>query len=248
MPMKNPFVAGGKLHGLWLGFGAVRRQMALHGCIERLIESGVDARAPGVALELYRHWGDPLDQARESYLRSCFAEFDQTRESIYVAGASLMTLVLGAVGTTGESRKVWCFEQDPHWSAVVRSWINQYKIKNTYVIAAPPALSANLVRYTIDTKRLPKNFSLVLCEGSRATPKSVISTLHHLSGHLSTVFTVLARKVSLDRDGPILKQWAQKNNATFVVVNKRDGFIKISRRTLARRAAPQDAIVEVVHQ
>ena len=119
-----------------------------------------------------------------------------------MSGASAMTLVMGAVGSQGDTTKLWCFEQDKQWGQVIRTWLQQYEIRNTFLICAAPYLSQNLVRYQLDTKRLPKDFDLVLCEGSSGTPANPLSTLLQFGDHLAPTFTMLARKVNVEKDGP----------------------------------------------
>lgn len=209
---------------------AASRRTALHNCVLDLIDKGADPKSSNTAVKLYDLWGDTLDPARESFVRSCLMECENAEGHVLMSSASLMTLVLGAVSANDRNRTVWCLEQDQHWTNVMRSWLDQYAIKGTYVISAPPAVRGGLVHYKIDTKHLPRNIGLVMCDGLSASPSSTLSTLLSVSPHLAENFTVFARKVRLDEDGALLKRWAAKNDATFVVVNKRDGFVKISRR------------------
>lgn len=242
MSFKNPFEPGGWFHQQGVRFKAMRTRMeaskrrnALHKKVVSLIGKQSDPRAAQLAVDLYELWGDPLDQARESYVRSCLKEFESAEGHVLVSSASLMTLILGAVSANDRGRNVWCLEQDPHWTNVIRSWLAQYAIKGTYVISAPPTVRGGMVRYRVDTKHLPKNIGLILCDGSSATPGSALSTLLSIGPHLAPEFTVFARKIRVDEDGPLLKRWAMKNDATFVVVNNRDGFVKISRRDGAKQ-------------
>ena len=224
----NRIAADTIFHRLWFRVAALRRQIALGRCIETLISKGAGPRAPAIANTLYELWGDPLDQVRESYLRSCIIEFGEANGSVLMSGASMTTLILAAIGMSREPRKFFCFEEDQHWCAVIKSWLNQYKIQNTYMINAATSLTSKSVRFSVETKQLPKDFGLILCEGSRASPKSVISTLQTFSKQLGSSFTILARNVKIEKDEPVLKKWASENNATYVVVDKLDGFIKIA--------------------
>ena len=237
MSLKNPFEEGGRLHNLRTRMQARRtraeatkRRNLLHKRIMNLIARNTGPRAANAAVELYELWGDTLDPAREAFVRSCLSEFETTSGHALISSASLMTLVMGAVSDGDRDRTVWCLEQNAHWTNVMRSWLDQYAIRGTYVIAAPSTVRGGMVRYRIDTRHLPQNIGMVVCDEVGASPGATLSTLLSIAPHLAPEFTLFARKVRLDEDGPLLRRWAMKNDATFVAVNQRDGFIKISRR------------------
>ncbi|MBD3649589.1 MAG: hypothetical protein HUJ31_19525 [Pseudomonadales bacterium] len=249
MELNNPFGPDSRIGKFWrrrtallrARFSAQRQQAALHKCFLQLMAAGPDnPRTPGIALKLYELWGDPLDQARESYLRSCLKEFDESEGHVLVSSASLLGLILGALSNGDKDRTVWCLEEDPHWTHVLRSWLKRYGIKGTHVISAPVTVKAGTVRYRIHPRHLPRNIGLVLCDAPSASPGSALSMLLSVSGNFASDFTLLARKIRAG-DGSLMKRWTMKHDATFVMVNKRDGFIKISRRrdrplTLSERA------------
>lgn len=252
MALTNPFSKDGRLRQGWqrrtaiwrARFTASRQQARLHKCILNLMAHGGEPRASSIALDLYGLWGDPLDPARESYVRSCLAEFNDADGPVLVSGANLMTLILGAVSTGDKNRPLWCLEEDPHWTNVMRSWIRRYGIKGTHVISVPPVVKGGTVRYKIDTKHLPRNIGLVLCDAPGPSASSALSTLLTIGGNLSPHFTLLARRLRSD-DGSLIKRWAMKHGATFVALNKRDGFVKISRRANQQAETPERATFRI---
>lgn len=244
--MKNPFGKSGAIYKVWKRGNGVRRYLALDKSIETLIAREIDSHTVDTAAELFRQWGDPLDEAGETYLRSCVLEYAGGKGSVLIAGVSALTLAIGAAGHGSESeRNIWCFEQDLHWIHVIRQWLEQFQIKGTFLIYAPAVILQNMVRYRIDTRRLPSDFSLVICEGGKGTPRNPLSTLQHFGDHLAASFTLLARRVNIDDEGPMLMQWAKDHGATFVVINKKDGFIKVSRRAVAKQ--PDSMIESDIH-
>lgn len=248
MERKNLFGPGSRFQQFWSGlralkprWAAFRHQAALHKCMLQLIARGSDPRAAGIALKLFKLWGDPLDQPRESYLRSCLREFHEVDGPVLVSGASLMVLILGAISAGDKNRTIWCLEQNPHWANVLRSWIDRYGIKGTYIINAPATVKSGIVRFRVDVNDLPNNIGLVLCDGPRASAGSAFSTLLTVGTSLSPAFTIFARKIKIDSEGPLIKRWALKHGATFVLLNKGDGFAKISRRELQQSLRPETA-------
>ena len=65
--------------------------------------------------ELYAFWGDPLGPSDEQFLRSALAEANAAEGPILLSGASLLTLILGALcdkaPTPGKDKQVWCLER-----------------------------------------------------------------------------------------------------------------------------------------
>ena len=233
MQIQNPFRSEGRLgqywHTRWARWSAAKHNRAVHKCILQLLEQGDSPAATGIALQLYELWGDPLDPARESYLRSCLAEFSEARGAVLLSSASLMTLILGAIAAGDKRRTIWCLEQNTHWINVLRTWIKRYDIKGTHIINTHPFVKGGMVRYRIDAKHLPRNIGLVLCDSPAPSPGATLSTLVTVGNNLAPAFTVFSRRLKSD-DGPLIKRWASKHDATFVLINKRDGFAKIARR------------------
>lgn len=221
------------------GFRALRAQAALFERVRgfdrsmRKLLGAADEPPPLAAVaELYAHWGDPPTQGTENFLRSCLAEAGRAEGPIVQCGASLLTLVLGGLCDNGEkTRQLWCLEHDSHWANVMRSWITQYRIGSAHVITSRARMFDGYVWYGVDTQRLAKGISLILCEGARTTPQGIIGALNRLDGRLGTEFTVLARGVSRGDDLRELKTWAELQRASCVVVDRQEGFVKLSRRT-----------------
>jgi hypothetical protein len=182
--------------------------------------------------ELYAHWGDPLPQSAEGFLRSCLAEAARAEGPIVQCGSSALTLVLGSMcdGAGQRTRQLWCLEHDPHWSNVLRSWLTQYRIGASHVITSRPQLFNDYVWYSVDPARLADRIALLLCDGARETPRGVVGALQRLGGRLAPQFTVLARKVSRAEDLRRLNEWAVSHGAACVVVDRQEGFVKIARR------------------
>jgi hypothetical protein len=205
-------------------------------CMRKLCNSPGEPATMSTIAELYAHWGDPLPQGAEGFLRSCLAEADRAEGAVVQCGASLLTLVLGSRCQASErpARQLWCLEHDAHWSSVVRSWLTQYRIRATHVITSRPQMFDRYVWYSVDPARLADRISLVICEGSRATPQGIVGTLQRLGDRLAPHFTVLARKVSKPDDLKQLGDWAKARDAACVVVDRQEGFVKLTRRPSAR--------------
>jgi hypothetical protein len=190
--------------------------------------------------ELYAFWGDPLNPADEQFLRSCLAEASLADGPIMLAGASLLTLVLGALCDRApiKGKQVWCLESDRHWANLIRSWLTEYRVNGAHVIQSQPRLFDDFVWYAVDTGRLAKTYRLLICDGARSTPKGVIGTVRRLGERFDSRFTLLARNV---RDTAVLRElngWAKEHQATFALIDKQEGFVKLTRNASA--TVPED--------
>lgn len=208
----------------------VERLLKLHKCAARLVGLDDQPRAEETAVELYHHWGDALNDTRESFVRGCMRAFSEQEGNVVLSSASLLTFILGAVSEGDNSRRVWCLEHDAHWTNTIRNWIARYRISGAYVIRAPIAVIGGMVRYQILTRHLPRNITMLVCERTGAAPGATLSTLVTVGPHLADEFTIFARRVDISAEAPLIKRWATKHGARFVVVDAREGFIKVTRR------------------
>jgi hypothetical protein len=221
------------------GLRALRTQAAMFErfrgfdrCMRKLGANPQDPVPFSAVAELYAHWGDPLDQSAEGYLRSCLAHAVHAQGPIVQCGGSVLTLVLGKLcDAQGSSTgRVWCLESDGHWANTLRSWLTQYRIGSAHVINSRAHMFEGYVWYAVDTARLADRVSLVLCDGARATPSGIIGAVQRLHTRLAPDFTLLARKVTRAEDLKQLHLWAKSHDAACVVVDRQEGFVKVSRR------------------
>ena len=216
----------------------LRAQVAFHSrqhgfdrCMKLILDPDRQISGSQIA-ELHAHWGDPLSPADEQFLRSCLAEAASASGGILLAGANLLTLILGGLCAKPSSAasQVWCLEHDRHWANLTRSWLTEYRISTAHVIHSPARLFGDYVWYGVDTGRLAKAYQLVICDGARATPKGVVGAVDRLASRLDQRFTILARNVKETSALRGLNDWAKDQNAKFAVIDKQAGFIKLSRQ------------------
>ena len=210
------------------------RQHGFDKCMQQMLDPEQNI-TPSLVADLHAYWGDPLTPADEQFLRSCLAESSAASGPILLAGAGLMTLVLGAAcARVGKpSSQLWCLENDRHWANLIRSWLTEYRISTAHVIHSPAKLFRDHVWYSVDTGRLARSYGLLICDGARSTPRGVVGTLKRLGNRLDPGFTVLARNV---KEGAVLRMlntWAGSNDAKFALIDKQEGFIKLTRQAAA---------------
>ena len=230
---------------------ALRAQAAFHGrqhafdrSMRKLLREDGRRIPDTIVANLYANWGDPLTQNDEVYLRSCLAEAAVAEGAILQCGTSLMTLLLGTVCDRADSKSkhLWCLEHDEHWANVIRSWLTEYRIQKAHMISARAEMFEGYAWYGVNTDRLAKKYSLVICDGARATPSGVIGAIKQIDSKLAKNFVILARSISKPGELKFLAAWAKARGASFALVDKSAGFVKLSQQALSREtAAPQTA-------
>ena len=214
------------------------RQHGFDRCMQRIVDVHQRPISIGAIAEAFAYWGDPLSPGDESYVRSCIAEIGATQGAVLQCGAGLSTLVLGAACAGDKrERQVWCLEHDRHWASTIRSWLTEYRVANTHVIHSRAQMFDGFSWYSVDTGRLAKSYSLVLCEGVRASPRGAFGALRKLEGRLAPAFVLMAREAGSQAELKLLKTWADANGAKFVILDSQGGFVKISRQAPAQAAA-----------
>lgn len=219
------------------------RQHAFDKCMLQMLDA--DQRPTGTQIaELYAYWGDPLTPSDEQFLRSCVAEVNAASGPVMLCGASLLTLILGALcdQDTVKSKQVWCLESDKHWANLIRSWLTEYRINAAHVIQSPSRLFDDCVWYAVDTGHLAKSYQLIICDGARSTPKGVMGAITRIDARLDERFTILARNVKGDVAAlQTLAGWAKDHGATFALIDKQQGFVKITRQPARTATTGQPA-------
>jgi len=123
----------------------------------------------------------------------------------------------------------------------MRSWLTEYRICSAHIIHSRAKLYGDYVWYSLGPERLAKSYSLLICDGTRATAQGVIGTISRLAGRLERDFVILARNVTSPADLKLLAAWAKKRDAACVMVDKKEGFIKIASKIEALPPLPESS-------
>ncbi len=208
------------------------RQHGFDRAAHQLVAGNNIAATERLAAQLFAHWGDPLAQADERFLRSVLAEARAADGAVLQCGTSLTTLILGSICDQDDQPKkqLWCLEADPHWANMVRSWLTEYQINSAHVIHSAAKLFKSYVWYSLDPNRLAREYHLVICDGNRASVKGAVATVHRIADRLAQQFVILIRNVGSSADMKELAAWAKTRDATCVLVDKAEGFVKIASR------------------
>lgn len=219
--------------GPWVSrVNAYQRQYQMDRQLRRLFETVPNGLSEEQLIELWQTWGDNLPASRLPYIRTSISEAARCPGPILQCGSSLSSILIGILCHQAEApaKHLWILEHDPHWGNVIRSWLERYEISKAHVISAPADQFDDFVWYVLDTSRLPKNFALVLCDGSAALPSSAKGVVQRMSDHLDHRCVILARNTKRPRDLKHLASWAKSRRAPFLVQDAAEPFVKVALR------------------
>jgi hypothetical protein len=220
-------------------FDVLFRHYQFDARVRSMRDSKDDATILRLLPELYALWGTPLSRSAQSFLQSCIAHAKSCSGHVLQCGSSLDTLVLGIVCARQPETKthLWCLEHDQQRANLIRSWLTDYGISSVHVIVARPQMFADHVWYKVDTSQLPKNFSLAVCEGGHSTPRGVVGLIAKMQDKMGDDSVILAQHVREAKDHEYLTQWATEHKSNCVLVDRTEGFFKISSATTKSPAA-----------
>ncbi|MFT7654726.1 MAG: hypothetical protein ACI9ON_003261 [Limisphaerales bacterium] len=187
--------------------------------------------------DLFAHWGDPLQAAGESYLRSCIAHTSVSSGHILQCGVGLSTLLLGIANARLNyvDNHLWALTDDPHNANVIRSWLSQYQVTNTHIVVCQPHIFDGYVWYGVNTKQLPQGFTLALSDGGRACVSGAVGLVYRMGEKLGTDSVILSRNLKKREDQAMVFDWAKSNQLNCVVVDKSSGFLKVTKAVTKNR-------------
>ncbi len=198
---------------------------------------------------LYRDWGDSLSEDDWQFTNKCVDEALLTDGPILQCGSSLGTFVLGAVchASVSPNKHLWTLEHHTHWGNLIRARLAQYAIDKAHVINTPSEIFDDFVWYVVDPSKLPDNFKLVICDGSRALPSSVQGLLTRLGDRLDHRCVILVRNIKRPKDLNFLAKWAKQRGAPYILDGKEHPYVKIALRDQRPEAALKEDRINTVY-
>ena len=203
------------------------RRLTLFRAIRNVLQKPTSTLTDALIDDLLETWGDSSMYARDPFLRSVMVEVASASSPILQCGASALTLLIGIVCHKLD-KHLWVLEHSTHWANVVRTRLKHYGVSNTHIITAPADMFDGYVWYGIDLSRFPKDFSLVVCDGSSAQPSGLRGVLDNLPDHLADRAVLLCRDMRKSRDLKYVASWAKERNAAFVKTGKQEPYVKVA--------------------
>jgi len=212
------------------------RQYRFDRAIRAALTSGGPANLePQWVTDILAGFGDTSLSAEDPYVTAVLTSAATIEGPILQCGAGPMTLLLALV-MQRRSDYLWTLEHNPSWAQCLRSLMARYDIRSGNLLQAPAEAFGDHIWYVLDTKQLPREFGLVLCDASNVLPTGLRGVVRRLDKQLSQRCVLLVRNSTRPKDLDFASKWAKQRNAPFILNDKGDPFVKIALRNEAKEA------------
>ena len=184
-------------------------------------------RSPGVVLStvyfelLAWAWGNRAYIAEIEYLRGIGERVREATGSILECGSGLSTLVTGAL-ISGSATILYALEHDRDWFAKISATVAKLKLKNVQVVYAPLRDFGEFCWYDVREADLPRDISLVLCDGPPGTTKGGrYGLLPVMRTHLVPGTSILIDDYSRAEERLVVDRWIAEFGGSRTVVGSR---------------------------
>ena len=160
-------------------------------------------------------WGNEGYSAEHEYLSALVVYARKMRAPVLECGSGLSTLLLG-IAAQRNGNKVWTLEHHPEWAERMKKSLNKFGIESVELCVAPLREYDEFDWYDAPLERMPRNFSMVVCDGppgaTRGGRYGLIPLMREL---LPAGCVILADDASRQDEQAILGKWAKELGAEF---------------------------------
>ena len=173
-------------------------------------------------------WGNKSMSAWEDFIQSALRHARETNGPILECGSGLSTVLLGiAADRTG--RKLFSLENDSFWASRVRGILRKYGISNVEILASELRSYGEYTWYNPPLDMLPKDFSLVVCDGPPGdTPGGRYGLLPLMRSRLKPGCIILLDDAHRPAEREIAARWARELGTSFTIEGSDKPFIRLS--------------------
>jgi hypothetical protein len=191
--------------------------------------------SPGSALaadsdlipELISAWGNSGWIAQEEYLRCCVATALVTDGPTLECGSGLSTLLLGVVAQH-RGHDHWALEHLPDWAAKLHRLLVRHRLHAVRLSTAPLKNHGGYAWYDPPLERMPRAFSLVVCDGPPADTVGgrygLVPVMHR---RLAPGCVLLLDDAEREHERAIARRWAYELQASNDLIDGRKPFIRL---------------------
>ena len=162
-------------------------------------------------------WGNEGFSAETGFLSAVVRRAAAVSGPILECGSGLSTVLL-SIATRETRGEVWSLENDAHWAERVRKALREERAKASYVENAPLKNYGEFDWYSPDFARLPRQFSLVVCDGPPGDTHGGRSGLVPvMREYLAPGCVILIDDAERYAERTMAERWARELNAKLVV-------------------------------
>ncbi len=174
-------------------------------------------------IELQMGWGNEGYAAKYDYLEEVIKRAYLSKGPILECGSGLTSILLGLlVGRRGV--EIWSLEHISEWHARVGMLLEQHRVHGVHLCLAPLREYGDFSWYDPPLDALPKNFSLVVCDGPPGnTPGGRYGLLPLLCSYLQAGALVLLDDAERPGETETLNRWMAEKNVRAAVCDTPTG-------------------------
>ena len=183
---------------------------------------------PRVLRDLARGWGNRSMSAWEDFIRAFLGCARETEGSILECGSGLSTVLLGIVAARTGSR-VYSLEHNAIWADRARRVLRACGIASVEILVGDLRSYGAYTWYDPPLDVLPKDFSLVVCDGPPGdTPGGRYGLLPVMRSHLKPGCIILLDDAHRTGEREIAEQWARELGTSFAIEGFDKKFARLS--------------------
>jgi hypothetical protein len=207
----------------------LRRQLRRAiGKIGNLAEGQIPSRE--LLSELIAGWGNKGYAANLEYLEEVAKSAVRTQGPILECGSGATTILLGILCARCQI-EVWSLEHSPEWQKRVTDVLAHNGISGVHVCSSPLVEYGEFVWYDPPLAQMPKEFSLVVCDGPPGMTKGGRYGLVPVMGkRLPPGSTILLDDAGRPGEVELIKQWKSEVPFETDVIESQGGGFAVMRR------------------
>lgn len=180
--------------------------------------------------ELITGWSNEGYAANLEYLEAVAKSCVTTEGPILECGSGLTTILLGTL-CARRKIEVWSLEHSVEWQDRVGKELKRYGISTVHVCASPLVEYGEFVWYSAPMTQMPKQFSLVICDGPPGTTKGGrYGLLPVMGSRLPPGSTILLDDAGRPGEKELIKQWEDEAGFETDLINSQGREYAVMRR------------------
>jgi len=182
--------------------------------------------------ELIKGWSNEGYAANLEYLEAVAQTSAKTQGPVLECGSGATTILLGLL-CGKRNIEVWSLEHSDEWRHSVSEVLTNSGISAAHVCAAPLVEYENFVWYCPPLERMPKQFSLVICDGPPGGTKGGRYGLLPVMGdRLPPDSTILLDDAGRPGEAELIKKWQAETGFETDLIDTQENKYAVMRRSI----------------
>lgn len=181
--------------------------------------------------QLIAGWGNDGYAANLDYLEEVAKQSLNSKGPILECGSGASTILLGILAAQ-KQLPVWSLENSAEWRTLVSDTLNANGISGINVCSSPLIDYGEFVWYDPPLAEMPKEFSLVICDGPPGSTKGGrYGLLPVMIDRLPLGSTVLLDDAGRDDEAAIIRRWESEAKFSTKLVKAPGGTFAVMQRS-----------------